>query len=132
MHSFTNPQNNRIPAHLPALMRPCGIMRGLLQEGRLGEEHVVSSKWVHDSTTPDTPFLKPSPSGGPGYAYQWWIPSGKEGVYMAQGIYGQCIYVDPARHVVIVQTSAWPEPFPISYAIEQEALLRKTASEIVP
>jgi CubicO group peptidase (beta-lactamase class C family) len=107
-----------------------GLM--MLQGGKLGEERVVSSKWVHDSTTPDAPFLKPSPGGGPGYAYQWWIPSGEKGVYMAQGIYGQCIYVDPTRHVVIVQTSAWPEPFPVPYAMEQEALLSKTASEIVP
>ena len=51
---------------------------------------------------------------------------------MAQGIYGQCIYVDPARHVVIVQTSAWLEAFPLSYAIEQGVLLKKVASEIVP
>jgi CubicO group peptidase (beta-lactamase class C family) len=107
-----------------------GLM--MLQGGKLGAERVVSSAWVHDSTTPDAPFLKPSPGSGPGYAYQWWIPSGEKGVYMAQGIYGQCIYIDPVRHVVIVQTSAWPEPFPISYALEQDALLRKIAREIVP
>jgi CubicO group peptidase (beta-lactamase class C family) len=107
-----------------------GLM--MLKGGKLGKERVVSDAWVHDSTTPDASFLKPSPGGGPGYAYQWWIPAGDEGVFMAQGIYGQCIYVDPARHVVIVQTSAWPEAFPLPYAMEQGALLRKVAGEIVP
>jgi CubicO group peptidase (beta-lactamase class C family) len=107
-----------------------GLM--MLNGGKLGEKRVVSSAWVHDSTTPDAPFLKPAPDGGPGYGYQWWIPSGDERVYMAQGIYGQCIYVDPARHVVIVQTSAWPEAFPLPYALEQGVLLKKVAGEVAP
>jgi hypothetical protein len=28
------------------------------------------------------------------------------------GIYGQAIYVNPRRHIVIVQSSAWREPDP--------------------
>jgi CubicO group peptidase (beta-lactamase class C family) len=110
-----------------------GLM--LLQSGKLGEERVVSRKWVHDSTTPDAPYLKPElggPEGGFGYAYQWWIPPGKEGVFMALGIYGQCIYVNPARRVVIVQTSAWPEPEPYLLAEEQGVVLDRIAGEIAP
>jgi CubicO group peptidase (beta-lactamase class C family) len=105
-----------------------GLM--MLQGGQLGEERVVSRKWVHDSTTPDAPYLEPGNGLGPGYAYQWWVP--EEGVFRATGIFGQAIYVDPARHVVIVQTSNWPEPFPLPYAIEQGALLKKVASDIAP
>jgi CubicO group peptidase (beta-lactamase class C family) len=96
-----------------------GLM--MLRGGMLGEERVVSSAWVHDSTTPDAPCLKPkpgSPEGGDGYAYQWWVPAGNDRVFTAQGIYGQCIYVNPARQVVIVQTSAWPEP--VSYLLAEE------------
>jgi CubicO group peptidase (beta-lactamase class C family) len=96
-----------------------GLM--MLQGGKLGEERIVSNAWVHDSTTPDAPYLKSNrgnPEGGFGYACRWWIPPGDEGVFMAQGIYGQCIYVDPARHVVIVQTSAWPEP--VSFLQDEE------------
>jgi CubicO group peptidase (beta-lactamase class C family) len=29
---------------------------------------------------------------------------------MAMGIYGQAVYVNPKKRVVIVQTSAWREP----------------------
>ena len=84
-----------------------------LQGGVLGEHRVVSSAWVYDSTKPEAPYLKPKrggPEWGYGYAYQWWVPPGDDDVFMALGIDGQCIYVNPARHVVIVQTSAWPEP----------------------
>jgi CubicO group peptidase (beta-lactamase class C family) len=107
----------------------------MLQGGILGGERVVSSSWVSDSTTPDASYLKPKPGGpegGYGYAYQWWIPQGNEGVFMAQGIYGQCIYVNPSRNVVIVQTSAWPEPVSDLLAEEQERIFDKIASEIAP
>ena len=102
----------------------------MLNKGALGGERVVSPKWVHDATTSDAPYLEPKPGGaigGLGYAYQWWIPPGDDGVFEAQGIYGQCIYVNPARHVVIVQTSAWPEPVSAALAEEQGAVLEKIA-----
>ena len=110
-----------------------GLM--MLQGGVLGKERIVSSAWVHDSTTPDAPYLKPKPGGpegGYGYAYQWWIPPGDDGVFEGEGIYGQSIYVNPARHVVIVQTSAWPEPYPDALAMEQGIVLNKIAQEIAP
>ena len=109
-----------------------GLM--MLQDGVLGEQRVVSTSWVHDSTGPDASYLKPkpgSPEGGYGYAYQWWVPPGNDGVFMGLGIYGQCIYVNPARHVVIVQTSAWPEPVSSQLEEEQGAVFDKIASEIV-
>ncbi len=108
-----------------------GLM--MLQGGSLGGKRIVSKAWVHDSTTPDAPYLKPKADGtegGYGYAYQWWVPSGNEGVFMALGIYGQCIYVNPARHVVIVQTSAWPEPVSSPLAEERSTLLDKIAREV--
>ena len=83
--------------------------------GIIGGERIVPEPWIRESSTPDAEFLKAKPNGPNdqvnfGYGYQWWIPYGSDGVFMALGIYGQTIYVNPARHVVIVQTSAWPEP----------------------
>jgi CubicO group peptidase (beta-lactamase class C family) len=43
-----------------------------------------------------------------GYGYQWWIPEDPQGDFLAIGVWGQYIYVDPAREVVIVKTSADP------------------------
>ncbi|MBN2320744.1 MAG: serine hydrolase [Acidobacteria bacterium] len=39
---------------------------------------------------------------------------------------------NPARHVVIVQTSAWPEPVSFLPSQEQGALLKKVAGDIAP
>ncbi len=87
-----------------------GLM--MMRGGQLGTERVVPSSWVRDSTTPSAGYLKPGRMGeGPlGYGYQWWIPAGDDGTFEALGIFGQSIYVNPKLHVVIVQTSAWPEP----------------------
>ena len=86
-----------------------------LNGGILGGQRMVPESWIHESATPDADFLKPKPKGPKdqenfGYGYQWWIPYGSNRVFMAEGIYGQAIYVNPVQHVVIVQTSAWPEP----------------------
>ena len=51
-----------------------------------------------------------------------------DGVFMGLGIYGQCIYVNPARHVVIVQTSAWPEPVSSLLEEEQGAVVRENCA----
>jgi CubicO group peptidase (beta-lactamase class C family) len=79
--------------------------------GKLNGERVVSETWMKESTRPDAPFLEPSAANGNlGYAYQWWVPANTEGAFIAMGIYGQMIYVNPKREVVIVQTSAWKLP----------------------
>ena len=45
--------------------------------------------------------------GAIGYGYQWWVPVGAtEGQFMARGIYGQYIYIDRTRGVVIAVNAA--------------------------
>ena len=108
-----------------------GLM--MLGGGAVGRERVVSTQWAHDATTPDAPYLEPKPGGalgGLGYAYQWWIPPGDDRAFEAQGIYGQCIYVNPAKNIVIVQTSAWPEPVSPALAEEQHAVLETIAAKV--
>lgn len=84
-----------------------------MNEGRnyLGEQ-LVPAQWVHDSVTPDEPYLMPGRKDASGkipfgYGYQWWIPVEPQGDFAAVGIYGQFIYVNPAKRVVIVKTSAY-------------------------
>ncbi|MEJ5081683.1 MULTISPECIES: serine hydrolase domain-containing protein [unclassified Ochrobactrum] len=84
-----------------------------MNEGRnYRGEQIVSAQWVHDSVTPDAPHLMPGrlTSDGKaayGYGYQWWIPTEPQGDFVGVGIYGQFIYVNPLKHVVIVKTSAY-------------------------
>lgn len=83
-----------------------------LGRNHLGEQ-LVSSEWVATSTTPDQPRLQPmvdNPESDSafGYKYQWWIPLYPDGDdYSAIGIYGQFIYINPSRKVVIAKTSAY-------------------------
>ena len=78
---------------------------GLLyqQKGRYNGKQIVPADWVEASTSPSAP----TEPGELGYGYQWWIPvGGAPGEYMARGIYGQYIYIDTARSVVVVTTAA--------------------------
>lgn len=64
---------------------------------------IVSEAWIEESTRPSA---KTAP-GEFGYGYQWWIPPGaSEGQFMARGVYGQYIYIDRPRGVVIAVNSA--------------------------
>jgi xylan 1,4-beta-xylosidase len=102
-----------------------------LDGGELNGERVVSEKWIRESTKPDAAFLEPSAANGNlGYAYQWWVPAGSDGAFMAMGIYGQMIYVNPARHVVIVQTSAWKLPDEDASWAESVALMDAVACAV--
>jgi len=114
-----------------------GLM--MMRGGAMGNSRVLPQSWVRDSTTPEADYLEPKPpgpNGAPaqdGYAYQWWIPYGDEGAFMAEGIYGQSIYVNPTRHVVIVQTSAWPAPLGSQSLDEENSLVHeKIAHEAMP
>ncbi|MGB3245552.1 MAG: serine hydrolase [Sulfitobacter sp.] len=74
-----------------------------LQGGTWQGQEIVPAAWVAASTVPSAPTAE----GEIGYGYQWWIPQGSEaGEYMARGIYGQYIYIDTARGVVIAANAA--------------------------
>jgi CubicO group peptidase (beta-lactamase class C family) len=87
-----------------------------LNEGRtLSGEQIVPVDWVKASTTPDAPHLMPGRDDGRGgktygYGYQWWIPAERKGGdFTGVGIYGQFIYINPERKVVIAKTSAYAD-----------------------
>lgn len=99
-----------------------------LDQGRnLKGEQLLPAQWVQDSVTPRTAYLQPGRSrfeGIPalGYAYQFWIPQGNEGEFMAIGVYGQFIYVNPTRQVVIAKNSAYANYNVDGDRMEYEAL----------
>ncbi len=74
-----------------------------LNRGALAGRRIVPEDWVDASTTP-TP---PDPPTQPLYGYQWWIPRDAiGGEFMAEGIYGQYIYINRPLGVVIAANSA--------------------------
>ncbi|MBI1344499.1 MAG: serine hydrolase [Terrimonas sp.] len=74
----------------------------VLEDGRINGASIVPEGWFREATRAQVPLW---PGGG--YGYQWWILS--ENTFDALGIHGQMIHVDPARKLVVVVSSAWPE-----------------------
>ena len=81
-----------------------------LNGGRWNGRQIVPRAWVDASVTPDAPHLMPGPKPNTnnemGYGYQWWLPAETHGDFMALGVYGQMIYVDPRLRLIIVKNSA--------------------------
>ena len=71
--------------------------------GMAGGARVVPEGWFEEATTPAFETGR----FGRGYAYQWWTYPG--GAYAASGLYGQGIFIDPARNLVIATNSNWRE-----------------------
>ncbi|SMR70677.1 CubicO group peptidase, beta-lactamase class C family [Aliiroseovarius halocynthiae] len=73
------------------------------QDGVWNGQQIVPTDWIAASTRPSAPTA----NGNEQYGYQWWMaPDATEGEYYARGIYGQYIYIDKARGVVIALNSA--------------------------
>jgi CubicO group peptidase (beta-lactamase class C family) len=105
--------------------------------GTLGIMQVVPEAWIKESTQPQGKVLQPQANGPDdhqhfGYGYQWWLLNDDDGAFAALGIYGQTIYVNPKRHVVIVQTAAWPKPDPDERWDETIKVMQTVAREIKP
>ncbi len=81
--------------------------------GQYNGQQIVSAKWIEDSITPDAPHLMPgkrdTATTNFGYGYQWWLPENPDQEFLAIGIYGQYIFIDRKRDVVIVKNSAHRE-----------------------
>ena len=77
-----------------------------LQNGMWLGSQLISEDWIRASVTPDAPHLQPGTAEPFGYGYQWWVPEGREGEYMAMGVYDQFIYVNTATRTVIMKNSA--------------------------
>ncbi len=96
------------------------IAQGGVWQGR----QIVPQDWVEASTRPSAP-------GGAGYGYQWWIADDAgPGEVNAQGIYGQYIWIDRARNIVIVVNAAdrgFEEP---GVATGNIALFRRIADSL--
>jgi len=79
----------------------------MLKGGRVGDRQVVPERWTRDSTQPAV--RQPADPMEPemGYHDQWWPLVGSQ-AFMARGLQGQAIYVDPATDTVIVKLSYVP------------------------
>ncbi len=74
----------------------------ILGGGIAGGKRVLPDDWLTHATTKQADIAVP----GRGYGYQWW--TNDDGSFAAQGIFGQGIFVDPKRKLVIASNGNWP------------------------
>jgi CubicO group peptidase (beta-lactamase class C family) len=73
------------------------IMNGARVDGR----SIVPDGWLAEATSQRTAIDRPER----GYGYQWWTYA--DGTFAARGIFGQGIFIDPKRKLVIVSNADW-------------------------
>ncbi|SDM48067.1 CubicO group peptidase, beta-lactamase class C family [Oryzisolibacter propanilivorax] len=104
----------------------------ILDGGRSGGVSVLPDGWLAQATQRQADIGEP----GRGYGYQWWTYD--DGSYAARGIFGQGIFLDPKRRLVIVSNANWaggardPVALPARdafYRAVQQALDREAAAQ---
>lgn len=74
----------------------------ILGGGIAGGEQMLPDGWIAEATMKHADIGEP----GRGYGYQWWTLT--DGAFTARGIFGQGIFIDPKRQLVIAMNSNWP------------------------
>jgi CubicO group peptidase (beta-lactamase class C family) len=73
----------------------------ILGGARVGGQSIVPDDWLAQATTRQADVGDP----GRGYGFFWWTYD--DGAFSARGIFGQGIFIDPRRNLVIVTNSNW-------------------------
>ena len=91
----------------------------------------MPKEWVRDSVDVSAAYSKPGANedayNAIGYGYQWWVPEGDQGEFLAIGVYGQFLYVNPARQVIIVKVNADPDFMSENYELKHVEFFRAIA-----
>jgi CubicO group peptidase (beta-lactamase class C family) len=73
----------------------------ILEGARVNGQSIVPDGWLAEATTEQAGIGLP----GQGYGYQWWTYA--DGSFSARGIFGQGIFIDPKRKLVIALNANW-------------------------
>jgi CubicO group peptidase (beta-lactamase class C family) len=96
----------------------------ILGGGVAGGKAVLPDGWIARATTKQADIGNP----GRGYGFQWWTYD--DGSYAAQGIFGQGIFIDPMRRLVIASNSNWPRASDPIAGPAREAFYEKVQAAI--
>jgi CubicO group peptidase (beta-lactamase class C family) len=73
----------------------------ILEGAKVNGQSILPDGWLQDATHKQADIGSP----GRGYGYQWWTYD--NGSFAARGIFGQGIFIDPQRELVIVSNGDW-------------------------
>lgn len=95
-----------------AEMGGCCLSASLRDYARFGQfilggaviagKSIAPGEWLGQATSKQVDIGSP----GHGYGFQWW--TNDDGSFQAVGIFGQCIFIDPHRQLVIATSASWP------------------------
>ncbi|PZQ66535.1 MAG: serine hydrolase [Variovorax paradoxus] len=96
----------------------------ILEGARVNGQPIVPDDWLANATTRQADIGRP----GSGYGYQWWTRD--DGSFGARGIFGQGIFIDPRRQLVIVFNADWASAQDARAAAERESFFRAVQQAI--
>ncbi len=97
----------------------------VLGGGQINGKSILPGDWIAQATTKQA---ETGEADG-GYGYQWW--TNNDGSYAAQGIFGQGIFIDPKRKLVIASNSNWPKATdPATVGQQREAFYRAVQAAV--
>ncbi len=88
--------------------------------------------WSIEATTPQADFQEPGATRYPmrGYGLHFWVPEGYDGEFYMAGVFGQYVWVDRHRGVVIAQNAGDPTWF--ARTAEAHAFFRAVSEHVSP
>ena len=96
----------------------------ILGGGVIGGKAILPDGWIAKATTKQADIGNP----GKGYGYQWWTYD--DGTYAAQGIFGQGIFIDPKRKLVIATNGNWPKATDNAIGEQREAFYKSVQAAV--
>jgi CubicO group peptidase (beta-lactamase class C family) len=103
-----------------ALLHLCG--------GAANGKQIVPKAWIEETRSGGEPELFGGvyhdvlPHGA--YHNQFWIEDGDRRAYMARGVFGQFIYIDPEAEFAAVKLSSWPDFLSVEWSRAALAAVR--------
>jgi len=89
-----------------------------------GGTSIVPPDWIAQATTKQTDMGVP----GQGYGYLWW--TNDDGTFAARGIFGQSVFIDGKRRLIIATTGNWPAPTDAPLSVARTAFWRTVQADI--
>lgn len=96
----------------------------VLNGAKIGEQSIVPDDWFAKATTKRADIGMAER----GYGYQWWTID--DGTFAAQGIFGQGIFIDPKRKLIIASNGNWPRATDETSKADRDAFYKKVQQAV--
>ncbi len=89
-----------------------------------GGTSIVPTDWIAQATSKQVDMGVP----GQGYGYLWW--TNDDGTFVARGIFGQSIFLDRKRRLIVATTGNWPTPTDAALIAARAAFWKTVQADI--